>query len=213
MQIGTPERGDFRGYEVDILEEIGRRNGWLITFKPALWSVIIRELMADEIDLVCSAATVTAERERDVDFCIPHLRLALAIVKREGLPNDTAITGLRIGVRRGTVAEEYARSHGIPEPAQILESNALLYSALAVGTLDAVIDDSPIAKYYSLAVKGIQFSGILPGTEADYAIMIRKGNTKLRTEINSALDDMENDGTLHALRLTWFGDGSRDVNR
>jgi glutamine transport system substrate-binding protein len=207
MQLGNPDTDDFRGYEVDLLEEVGRRVGFRLSFRRALWSVIVRELMAGDVDLVCSAATVTKEREREVDFCIPHLRLALAVVKRDGITGDTAIRGLRLGVRRGTTAEAYAKQHGAPEPAQISESNEKLYASLAAGELDAVIDDSPIAMYFSQFVAGLRFAGVLQGTEGAYAIMVRKGNNKLRAEINRALGDMENDGTQQRLFSRWFGDG------
>jgi polar amino acid transport system substrate-binding protein len=113
-----------------------------------LWSVIIRELVAGDVDLVCSAATVTKEREREVDFGSPYLSLALAIVKRDGIAPDTSIKGLRLGLRRGTTAEAYAKHHGAREPAQISEFNEELYASLAAGELDVVIDDSPIAKYF-----------------------------------------------------------------
>ena len=146
MQLGNPDAGDFRGYEVDLLEEIGRRVGFRLSFRRALWSVIIHELKAGEVDLVCSAATVTPEREREVDFCVPHLRLALAVVKRDGIARDTAIKGLRVGVRRGTTAEAYAKQYGTPEPALVSESNEELYASLAAGELDAIIDDSAIAR-------------------------------------------------------------------
>jgi ABC-type amino acid transport substrate-binding protein len=78
MQMGNPDTGDFRGYEVDLLQELARRLGFRLSFRRALWSVIVRELIAGDVDLICSAATVTKEREREVDFCIPHLKLALA---------------------------------------------------------------------------------------------------------------------------------------
>ncbi|SRR5579872_6305505 len=119
--------------------------------------------------------TVTSERNRDVDFCVPHLRLALAVVKRDGIAGDTAIKGPQVGVRRGTTAEEYAKQHGIPEPALVSESNEELYASLAAGELDAIIDDSPIAMYFSKSVAGLQFTGIIQGTEGAYAIMVRKG--------------------------------------
>ena len=111
MQMGIPEKGDFRGYEVDLLEEVRRRLGFRLSFRRALWSVIVSELIAGDVDLVCSAATATKERQREVDFCIPHLKLALAVVKRDGIAVDTAIKGLRLGVRRGTTAEVYAKQH------------------------------------------------------------------------------------------------------
>jgi ABC-type amino acid transport substrate-binding protein len=206
MQLGNPDAGDFRGYEVDLLEEIGRRVGFRLSFRRALWSVILHELKAGDVDLVCSAATVTPEREREVDFCIPHLTLALSVVKRDGITGDTAIKGLRVGVRRGTTAEDYAKEHGILQPAQIAESNEKLYASLAAGELDAIIDDSPIARYFSQSVAGLQFAGVLEGTEGTYAIMVRKGNTRLRAEINRALEDMENDRTQQRLLSKWFGD-------
>lgn len=211
MQLGSPDTGDFRGYEVDLLEEISRRAGFRLSFRRALWSVIVRELMAGDVDLVCSAATVTKEREREVDFCFPHLNLALAVVKRCGITADTAIKGLRLGVRRGTTAEAYAKDHGVPEPTQISESNEKLYASLAAGELDAVIDDSPIAKYFSKFVTGLQFVGVLQGTEGAYAIMVRKGNNKLRAEVNRTLEEMENDGTRRKLLFRWFGDGASEV--
>jgi glutamine transport system substrate-binding protein len=211
MQLGSPDTGDFHGYEVDLLEEIARRVGFRLSFRRALWSVIVRELMAGDVDLVCSAATVTKEREREVDFCTPHLRLALAVVKRAGIKGGTAIRGLRLGVRRGTTAEVYARQHGDSEPAQISESNEKLYVSLAAGDLDAIIDDSPIAKYFSQSVAGLQFSGVLQGTEAAYAIMVRKGNNKLQAEISRAVRDLKKDGTQRTLFLRWFGDSPREV--
>jgi glutamine transport system substrate-binding protein len=210
MQLGSPDTGDFHGYEVDLLEEIARRVGFRLSFRRALWSVIVRELMAGDVDLVCSAATVTKEREREVDFCTPHLRLALAVVKRAGIKGGTAIRGLQLGVRRGTTAEAYARQHGDLEPVQISESNEKLYAALAAGELDAIIDDSPIAKYFSQCVAGLQFGGVLQGTEAAYGIMVRKGNNKLRAEINRALGDMEKDRTQQAFFSRWFCDGPRE---
>jgi ABC-type amino acid transport substrate-binding protein len=59
-----------------------------------------------------------------------------------------------------------------------------LYPLLGAGGLDAVVDDSPIAKWFSHSVPGLQFAGVLPGTDAAFAIMVRKGNNKLRAEID-----------------------------
>jgi len=51
-----------------------------------------------------------------------HLKLALALVKRKGIPGDTTINDLRLGVRRRTNAEGYVKQHVVSEPAQIFES-------------------------------------------------------------------------------------------
>jgi glutamine transport system substrate-binding protein len=212
MQLGNPDTGDFRGYEVNLLKEIGRRVGFALSFRRALWSVIVRELVAGNVDLVCSAATITSERGREVDFCPPHLKVALAVVKRKGIAAGIAIDGLRLGVRRGTTAEAYAEEHGTLAPTQISESNEKLYASLSAGEFGAVIDDSPIATWFSHSVSGLQLAGVLPETEAAYAIMIRKGNDKLRAEINRALEDVDDDGSRQSLLVKWFADGSTEVN-
>jgi ABC-type amino acid transport substrate-binding protein len=210
MQLGHPDAGDFRGFEVDLLEKIGRRAGFRLHYRRALWSVIIRELMIGNLDLVCSAATVTEERAREVDFCVPHLRLTLAVVKRAGVIQDAGIKDLRVGVRRGTTAEAYARQHGVPDPTRISESNEELYASLAAGELDVIVDDSPIARYFSRSVAGLAFTGLLPDTKAAYAIMVRKGNDELRADINRTLEKMELDGTRQALLSRWFGDAGNE---
>ena len=72
MQIGTPEKGNFRGYEAALLEEVAHRLGVQLRYRRAYWSVIVDELVAGDIDVICSAATVTEDRCRQADFCEPH---------------------------------------------------------------------------------------------------------------------------------------------
>jgi ABC-type amino acid transport substrate-binding protein len=75
IQIGSPETGDFRGYEVDLLRNLARRLNVQLRYRRALWSTLIRELASGRLDIICSAATVTEDRRREVDFCRPHLAL------------------------------------------------------------------------------------------------------------------------------------------
>jgi len=48
MQIGAPEKGNFRGYEVDLLEEVAHRLGVQLRYRKSYWSVIVDELVADD---------------------------------------------------------------------------------------------------------------------------------------------------------------------
>jgi polar amino acid transport system substrate-binding protein len=152
---------------------------------------------------VCSAATVTPERARTVDFCTPHLTLTLAVVMRTDDRARTALASRRVGVRAGTSAEAYVLAHGAGAPAIVSESNDALYAALAAGQLDAVVDDAPIAAHFARAVPGLLVAGTLPGTDAGYAIMVRQGNAALRVAADTALAEMEADGTLHSLQTQW----------
>jgi ABC-type amino acid transport substrate-binding protein len=204
MQIGSPESGSFQGYEVDLLETIASKLGWRIEYRRTIWSTIVAELMASKIDALCSAATVTPERAQQVDFCSSHLQLRLALVGRE--TDHDNISPRVFGVRRGTTAESYlSRMSPPPERVVISESNEQLYESLRTGGVDGVIDDSPIARYFSAYTGGLVYVTGYEGTEAEYAIAVRKGNDQLRIRINAALATLEADGTLATFRRRWFG--------
>jgi ABC-type amino acid transport substrate-binding protein len=206
MQMGSPESGDFKGYEVSLLEMLKERLGCGLQYRRALWSVIVRELIAGEIDIVCSAATVTKEREREVSFCRPHLRLALAAVVRKDMQKTIEWECDRFGIRAGTTAEDYLLAKtGGRAAAMRSESNDELYAALEAGEIDAVVDDSPIALHFVGARPALQYAGWLEGTESAYAIMLRTENNELRERIDGVLQGMETDGTLTDLRMKWFG--------
>lgn len=208
MQIGSPESGSFQGYEVDLLETIASKLGWRIEYRRTIWSTIVAELMASKIDALCSAATVTPERAQQVDFCSSHLQLRLALVGRE--TDHDNVSPRVVGVRRGTTAESYlSRMSPPPERVVVSESNEQLYESLRTGGVDGVINDSPIARYFSASRGGLAYVRGYEGTEAAYAIAVRKGNDQLRLRINAELAKLEADGTLATFRRRWFG--TRDL--
>jgi ABC-type amino acid transport substrate-binding protein len=61
VQLGNPETGDFRGYEVDLRGEIARRAGFHVSYRRALWSAIVSELMTGEVDLICQLLCAQVE--------------------------------------------------------------------------------------------------------------------------------------------------------
>jgi ABC-type amino acid transport substrate-binding protein len=206
IQIGSPERGDFRGYEVDLLCEMEKRLGTQLRYRRALWSVIVSELTSGGLDIVCSAATVTEERKHEVDFCRPHLDTSLAVVRKRNDPSNIDIRGARLGVRLGTTAEAYVRANGTAVSIRLSESNDELYLSLSKGELDAVVDDSPIAAYFTRLFLDLRVCGVVPGSDTAYAIMVRRGNGRLRDALNAVLTDLESDGTLMTIKQLWLSD-------
>jgi ABC-type amino acid transport substrate-binding protein len=202
MQIGNPETGSFQGYEVDLLEAIADQLKCGIVYRRALWSVIFKELLSGQVDAICSAATVTPERIKQVDFCSPHLRLSLGLVMRKTEHGEPRV----LGVRRGTTAESYVEQISpIAERVMLSESNERLYDALIAGEADGVVDDSPIARYFSRVKPGLVYKTSYAGTEAEYAMAVRKGNEDLRVQINEQLAKLEAEGRLADFRRRWFG--------
>lgn len=206
IQMGVPEAGDFCGYEVDLLVDLAKRLGVQLRYRRALWSVIVGELSAGSLDVVCSAATVTEERKDFLDFCRPHLEIFLAVVRRSDDVLGMDLRDARVGVRVSTEAEAFVRRNAGAATVMRSESNGELYSALKNRVIDAVVDDSPIAGYFSRKTLELRLCGLVPGSEASYAVMLRKGNTALRNAIDATLVEMASDGTLRAAKNKWLNE-------
>ncbi len=51
------------GFEVDLLQAVAERVGVRIRYESALWRQIVDKLVRHELDMICSAATITEEAD------------------------------------------------------------------------------------------------------------------------------------------------------
>jgi polar amino acid transport system substrate-binding protein len=209
MNFGLPGSPEFRGFEVDLLNAVGQRLGLEVQFKSALWDQLLTELATGRLDLICSAATVTEDRAREFNFSDPYLDMELVLIRRSGNKTDTDLRSTTIGVRRATVAESYQRTHWPENPVRRFDFNTDAYQALQTGEIDLVIDDSPIGMHFAATLIGIEVFRSFPDTAAQYALLLRKGNTTLLREVNTALRQIRSDGTWDMLSRRWFPHGSK----
>jgi ABC-type amino acid transport substrate-binding protein len=201
MQFGEPGTDSYRGFEVDLMHALSEHLEVQLHYRRAPWSSLLSELKAGTIDFICGAATITAQRGTEVSFSRPYLPISLAVVSKRPVLADRLREIARIGVREATTAQEYLRSLEI-EAARTSESNDELYELLANDSLDAVLDDSPIAHEFARRVPGSQVITV-PATEGAYALVVRKENHQLLSAVNALVARMDADGTLHRLRRRW----------
>lgn len=206
LNFGLPGTPDFRGFEVDLMHAVAARLGLSPRFRSALWSEILAQLSAHQLDVVCGAATATAERARTVAFSRPYLHITLALVALAGsqIQHLRQLAGRRVGVRAATEAEQYLRAHVPSARIRTFDLNTEQYAALASGEVEAAIDDAPIGGHFARITPGVAMIGSLPGTDADYAFAVALGNDALLNALNGALADLEADGTLTRLRHEWI---------
>lgn len=208
-----PGLPNFEGFEVDLMKSVAARLGVSVRYKNALWSKLIDNLLEGWIDMICTAATITEERKKILDFSQPYLDIKLAIVTRKGSAIKT-LADLRdyvVGVRVATSAEDFLRRYARAKSIRTFNMNIDAYKTLQAGDVDAVIDDSPIAQSFALSTPGLKLAGTIPGTEAQYAMMFRKGNDELRKAINDALTSIAADAAYDKIYRRWFAENSAPI--
>jgi ABC-type amino acid transport substrate-binding protein len=177
--------------------------------KVYYWKDIIQALQRDRIDAICSAATVTADREKALSLSRPYLDFHLCVVvhkDRKFFLND--LIDKKIGVRTATEAESYLKNKFPDAQMRFSDTNDELYEALSNKKIDALIDDSPIAYGFSRQNDQIVVAELIVEIPSKYAILIRKDNLALKSKIDIGIEKLHMNGFLTANRIKWFDEAT-----
>lgn len=124
-------------------------------------------------------------------------------------PEDMA--GKKIGVQLGTTGDTYVSDEFKEDKETTVErykKGADAVQSLKQGKIDCVVIDSEPAKAFVEQNSDLK---ILDTEYADeeYAIAISKENTELKEQINGALAELKEDGTLEQIVANYIGDDTK----
>ncbi|HEY9805105.1 MAG TPA: transporter substrate-binding domain-containing protein, partial [Candidatus Obscuribacterales bacterium] len=198
--------GGLQGFDIDLMQAIAQTEGLRVEFQSLPFDGLIPALQARTVDAAISSMTITAERQKTVDFSRPYFKAGLAIAVRTSDTQTTDLASLRnqtIGVQIGTTGAETARQ--IPGAAiRTFDSAPLALQALLNGNVSAVINDAPVTLY---AIKTNNLTGIKVTsqllTEEFYGIAMPKNSPNL-TKINAGLTQILNNGTYRQIYRKWL---------
>jgi len=198
--------GTFEGFEVDLLQLVSEKLDLELRYEVSLWKDVLQKLQQGDIDIICTAVTITPARKQVLDFSIPYLSVRLCAVTNSA-DKITTMDELKtktIGVRRATEQEKFMREFFPESRTFVSDTNDELYGLLTKREIGAVIDDSPIAGAFARSSPYLTVSFFFPGTKSEYAIALKKGNTELRNSLNTALNEIKISGHWQKLYDKWF---------
>jgi polar amino acid transport system substrate-binding protein len=206
------------GLDVDLANALAEELGVRAEFINTGFDGIIPALNANRFDLLMSAMTVTADRQKEIDF-IPYLSAGTDILVAEGNPKNVKsvedLSGLTVGVQIATIqvdqlkaANDQLKAAGKPEIRVLtFDQNPLAVEQLRNGRADAVIADSPVVANDALLSNGkLQALG-LAMEAAPYGIGVRKDSTALKTAVEGALKKLQENGKYDEILAKWGLEG------
>jgi arginine/lysine/histidine/glutamine transport system substrate-binding/permease protein len=199
--------GTLQGFDIDLIQEIGKQIGRPIEFNSLPFDGIIPALQANTIDAAVSGITVTKERAQTLAFSSPYFKAGLAIAVKENnntINNFADLANKRIAVQIGTTgAMEAKKVPGV----QVTEfdGTVLALQELVNGKVDAVLNDGPVTLYAikSAGLKGVKVVGELL-TEEFYAVALPQKSQDVK-DINYGLFRILENGTYQSIYEKWFG--------
>jgi polar amino acid transport system substrate-binding protein len=192
------------GYEVDLMNEIGRKLDRRAIFVQNQWDGLIPGLQRGNYDVAINGIEITKDRKEQVDFSIPYYATGeqLSVRLEENAINSLAdLKGKTAGTLKYSLAQRVLERHG---GIKVLTYDGQInaYQDLANGRLDAVLMDWPIAIYYSKTNPRLKFTG--PIFEyMQYGICLRKEDGQLRRQIDEALLSLIKSGELRKIYEKW----------
>ena len=192
------------GFEVDLAAALAKKLSRKPVFIQNQWDGLIPGLERGNYDLALNGLEITDERKKVINFSVPYYVTTLQLsvrIDENGVNSLGDLKGRKVGTLKYSLAQTVLeREKGLVIRTYDGLINA--YQDLAVGRLDAVLNDYPIAVYYSKPNPRLKFAGA-PIERVLYGIGIRKGDARLLAEINGALIDVMRTGELKEIYVRW----------
>ena len=195
------EEGEIVGFDVDMMRAVCDIIGKELVIDDMAFDSIIAAVDSGKADVGVAGMSVTEDRLKNVDFTQSYSEANQAIVIK-GISNNLA--GKTIGVQIGTTGMTYAEE--VPDATvEKYNKGADAVEALKQGKVDVVLIDSAPAKYFVAKNPGLSILSE-PFAVEEYAIAIKKGNDELTQQVNNALAQLRENGTLDLINQNWLVD-------
>ena len=205
--------GELQGFEIDLAHELARDifgDPNRVDFRFVTSSERTQALSTGRVDLVIRSMTMTAQRQKVVEFSLPYLvtQTRLLVESSSGITGIDDLTGKVACAASGSTSIELVRRRA-PQ-ADILATSTWgdCLMALQQGQVDAVVTDDVLLSGMREQDPYTQIVGESI-SEAAFAVGIRKPDSTfdsrgLVRQVNSTIERIRSDGTWAQMYDRWF---------
>jgi polar amino acid transport system substrate-binding protein len=214
LKDGTPS-----GVSVDFAKALGEELGREVAIENIAWDGLIPSLKTGKVDLIISSMTITEPRKKSIDFSIPYAQSNLAILThpKSGIQSidDLNRAGKTVAVKKGTTGHIYASKY-LPHAQMLVfdKENAAVLEVIQQKADGFLYDQLTIYKNWSNHQdETIALLEPFQETPEYWGVAIRKGNDKLREEVNTFISKAKKDGTFDALSKRYLSEARETFDR
>ncbi|MEJ8572340.1 ABC transporter substrate-binding protein [Microbaculum marinum] len=202
------EDGSFEGFEVDLVNEIGKRIGAEMEIQDLGFQALFAATSSGRIDMAISSITITNDRLQNQAFTQGYYDSDLALVssKQSGVSSLADMKGKPIGAISTSTGEKWIQEntekYGFGDYKGYNTQQDLLLDTQNGRVAGAVGDIAG----FQFAFQNMPAMQVVEriGTGDRFAIMMQKGSPLLE-KVNAAITEIKKDGTMAALHKKWLG--------
>ena len=209
--------GEWEGLEADLSRAVCAKLPVKCEIKQMAWDGLIPSLNEKKVDFIIGAFSITDDRRKVVDFSTPYYTEGTSFVGAKS--DSTKITtvdapdgsGKIIGVQTSGVQAAYVAKYLKGAEAKSYDTADNSVADLVAGRVDYVLIPDLYIQTFLKTAAGADYEVKLTvpknttlGEGVAYAI--RKGDADTLTKINTALAELDKDGTTQKLVDKWIFD-------
>lgn len=216
--FGYKDGDDYVGFDLDLAQEVCKRNGWTYKAQPIEWDAKDLELDSGSISCIWNGFTYNG-REDDYTWTVPYVDSSIVVcVKADSDINSLSdLAGRAVMVQKdssGLAALQDEDNASLTESFGTLDQVADYNSGfmnLEAGAVDAIVVDIGVG-YKQMAAKEGVFRMLSDTISVEqYAVGFKLGNEELRDAVQKTLFEMLDDGTFEEIANRWADDQIPDM--
>ena len=208
------DNGEYVGFDLELAEEVCRRNGWKLKKQPIEWDSKDMELNSGTIDCIWNGFTING-LEKKYTWSKAYVNNSQVVVvkadsgirelsdlKEKIVVVQSASSALAAFEGEDATEENVELRNSFKELQQVADYNTAFLN-LETNAVHAICMDMGVAKY-QLEQRGDKFVMLDEAVAEElYGIGFKLGNTTLRNQVEATLLQMAEDGTIDKIAAEW----------
>ena len=202
--------GEWSGWEVDFIDAVCAEAGFDCEITPVAWDGIIPALNSNKIDAIMSSMSITAERQKEIDFSDKYYNTPANVVAAKGsgiTPDAEGLAGKILAVQVSTIHQAYATKHFGDADIREYQTQDEANQDLVAGRVDATLADSLALDVFLTESDCCEVAGAVEHDDAvlgpGIGIGLRKGDDKLQA-FNDAIAAVRASGAYDEITKAYF---------
>jgi His/Glu/Gln/Arg/opine family amino acid ABC transporter permease subunit len=207
-----PGTDQLTGYDVEVATAVAAKLGAKPEFVEAPFDALFASLVSDRFDMVANQVTRNPEREGLYALSQGYTFSEGVIITRA---DDASITSLDDLKGKTTAQSSTSNWAGVAKDAgaevEAVEGFTQAVTLVKQGRVDATVNDNLAALEYFKTTNDTSVKvSAQTGDKSEQVLAMRQGDGELRDAVNTALTQLQADGTLTGISEKYFG---QDVSK
>ncbi|MEU2348885.1 amino acid ABC transporter substrate-binding protein [Modestobacter sp. NPDC049651] len=203
-----PKSNELTGYDVEVARAVGKQLGKKVEFSETQFDAIFAGLEAKRYDVIANQIGVNPERQAKYLFSTPYTYSNGVVITRADDDSVSSLADIEGKTSAQSTTSNFAQvATDAGAKIEAVEGFTQAITLLKQSRVDVTVNDSLAFLEYQKTTgdKDVKVAAEV-GDKSESALTFRKDEADLQTQVDGALKELKDDGTLAKLSEKYFGE-------